>query len=114
MIGIRKNTYKVAEGDVNKKESKERETMAVGMEMVGLRGYYGMKAINECEGMEEWIDGEMGNSVSQSMKPISPGTPSPVESLIKSPCRGFCLLPDGTTSVYMSCLTPDQQNYNVL
>lgn len=92
----------------------KRETMAVGMEMVGLRGYYRMKAINECEGIEEWIDGEMENCVSQSMKPISPGTPSPVESLIKSPCRGFCLLPDGTISVYMSCFTPDQQNYNVL
>lgn len=92
----------------------KRETMAVRMAMVGLRGYYGMKAINGCEGIEEWIDSEMENCVSQSMKLISPGPPSPVESLIKSPCWGFRLLPDGTTSLYMSCLAPDQHNYDVL
>lgn len=83
------------------------------MERVGLRGYYRMKAINECEAT--------GRRrivclcvciirVSQSMEPISRGPPSPVESLIKSPCWGFRLLPEGGASLYMSCLNtwPDK------
>lgn len=45
-------------GDV--KRGRERDTSAV-MEMAGRRGYYEMKAINECERTEERKDGEMEN-----------------------------------------------------
>lgn len=77
------------------------------MERVGLRGYYRMKAINECEatGRRRIVCLRVCIiHVSQSMEPISSGPPSPVESLIKSPCWGFRLLPEGSASLHMSCL----------
>lgn len=86
------------------------------MEVEGLRGYYRMKAINECEVTGRWrtvCPCVCFIRVSQSMEPISHRPPSPVRSL-KSPCWGFRSLSDRTASLYVSCLTPDQQRQNVL
>lgn len=86
------------------------------MELVGQRGYYGMTAINECERRQG--DGELYSCVgvfhlcvSESMKPRLSQTSVTCRVFNKVGelgVGGLRLLSDGTASLCMSCLTPDQ------